>query len=143
VRHDILVVIRRMQARQPMIFAWLFVTQLVNCAATSSEPSVPRFLGHETESWLVQETAPVGRNDVLPAFEARARDYGCSTEWLELDERRNIHGQLRSYYGVSASCEEGIIALVTIVGGGVRIGCAKPTTREACDLLLRNIARGR
>jgi hypothetical protein len=39
-------------------------------------------MGIETERWLVEESEPVGRDDVLPAFEAAAKDYGCSTETL-------------------------------------------------------------
>ncbi|HYQ29184.1 MAG TPA: hypothetical protein VER04_18260 [Polyangiaceae bacterium] len=104
---------------------------------------MPTFLGEENESWLVQETAPVERDDLLPAFEASARSYGCSTERLGLDSSSNIYGERRSYYGISASCEEGAISLVTLVDGRVRIGCAKPTTREACDRLLRHISQAR
>jgi hypothetical protein len=102
---------------------------------------VPPFVGEETEHWLVQETGAVGRGDLLPAFEASAHNYGCSTEQLGNENGANIAGEFRSYYGVTASCEEGTIALITLVGGRVRIGCAKPTTRAACDTLLRNIAQ--
>jgi hypothetical protein len=52
-------------------------------------------------------------------------------------------GESRSYYGVTASCDEGTIALITLVGGRVIIGCAKPTTRQACDSLLSNISQAR
>jgi len=55
----------------------------------------------------------------------------------------NIAGERRSYFGISVSCEEGAIALVTLVGPRVRFGCAKPTTREACDRLLRSISGAR
>jgi hypothetical protein len=54
---------------------------------------------------------------------------------------QNIYGERRSYHGVTASCFEGTIALITFAGGRVRIGCAKPTTFQACDRLLRNIAQ--
>jgi len=121
-------------------------TLLVSCATPRAEPratpNVPTFLGVETEHWLVEESQPVGRDDVLPAFEASARNYGCSTEQLGSQSSQNIYGESRSYYGVTAACAEGTIALITLVGGGVRIGCVKPTTRAACDLLLRNIAQG-
>jgi hypothetical protein len=80
---------------------------------------------------------------VLPAFEASAQSYGCSTEELGSDITHNIHGQMNSYYGISASCHEGTIALVTLANGRVKIGCAKPTTRSACDRLLRNISEAR
>jgi hypothetical protein len=104
---------------------------------------VPLFTGEETEWWLVQDTEPVGRDDILPAFEASAQNYGCATEQLGLDSTTNIHGEVRSYYGVNASCQEGTIALITLVGGRVRIGCAKPMTRDSCDRLLRNISQSR
>jgi hypothetical protein len=116
---------------------------VVSCAAASSRPDVPTFLGVETDRWLVQESEPVGRDDLLPAFQASARSYGCNTEQLGNQYSANILGERRSYYGVSASCEEGTIALITLVDGRVSIGCAKPTTRQACDLLLRNISQAR
>ena len=50
----------------------------------------------------------------------------------------NIHGERRSYFGGTASCYEGVIASITLVGGSVRIGCAKPTSHEACDRLLQS-----
>jgi hypothetical protein len=121
---------------------WLWLT-LVSCAAASAEPNVPAFAGQETERWLVQVSEPVGRDDILPAFEASARSYGCSTDHLGGQSRHNIHGEMRSYYGVSATCDEGTIALVTLEGGRVSIGCAKPTTAQACDQLLRNISEAR
>jgi hypothetical protein len=96
----------------------------------------------ETAEWLVQETGPIGRDDILPAFEANAQEYGCQTYQLGGTETQRTYAHVRSYYGISASCREGTIALMTMVGGTVRIGCTKPTTREACDALLRNISEG-
>jgi hypothetical protein len=122
---------------------------LVSCAPTESRsrapayPDLPPFMGDESERWLVEESGPVGRDDVLPAFEVAAKDYGCSTEELGGETTSTIHGQRRSYFGVTASCYEGTIALITLVGGGVRIGCAKPTTIEACNRLLRDISESR
>jgi len=116
---------------------------VVACATEGAVVNRPSFSGEETEWWLVQETAPVGRDDILPAFEASASNYGCSTTHLGADSSSNIYGELRSYHGVSASCDEGTIALITLVGGRVRIGCAKPTTGQACDLLLRHISQAR
>lgn len=117
---------------------------LVSCATASSvPPNLPPFQGLETERWLVQESAAVGRDDLLPAFEASARSYGCNTDELGTESSHNIYGERRSYYGVSATCDEGTIALITLVGGGARIGCAKPTTPQACDTLLRNISEAR
>lgn len=100
-------------------------------------------MGDETERWLVEESGPVGRDDVLPAFEASAKEYGCSTEKLGGQTTRNIYGERRTYYGVTASCYEGTISLITLVGGGVRIGCARPTTLQACNQLLHDIAESR
>jgi hypothetical protein len=122
---------------------------LVSCAAAEPRtrapafPDLPPFIGNETERWLVEESAPVGRDDVLPAFEASAENYGCTTERLGGKTSFNIHGERRTYYGVTASCYEGTISLVTLVGGGVRIGCAKPTTIQACNRLLRDISESR
>ncbi len=125
----------------------LLATLVLGCGTARSRPSahanVPPFDGTETESWLVQATDPVDRDDVLPAFEASAQAYGCQTEQLGLESSTNIYGEERRYYGVSASCEEGTIALITLVGGSVSIGCAKPTTRAACDRLLHDIAQAR
>jgi hypothetical protein len=106
-------------------------------------PDLPQFIGEETDRWLVEESGPVGRDDVLPAFETSAQNYGCRTDKLGNKVSFNIQGERRSYYGVNASCYEGTIALVTLVGGSVRIGCAKPTTAGACQQLLRNIAEAR
>jgi hypothetical protein len=124
-----------------------FVSVLfVGCAgstAPQSAANVPPFQGVETQHWLVQESEPIARDDLLPAFEASARSYGCNTEHLGNGSTLNIYGELRRYYGVSASCQEGTIALITLVGGRVRIGCAKPTTARACELLLQNISEAR
>ena len=100
-------------------------------------------MGNETELWLVQESEPVGRDDILPAFESSAKNYGCRTEELGTSASFNIQGERRSYYGIMASCYEGTIAIITLVGGGVRIGCAKPTTIEACNQLLSDISESR
>lgn len=105
--------------------------------------NLPPFLGHETERWLVEEVGPVGRDDVLPAFEASAENYGCSTQTLDSETTYSIHGERRSYYGVTASCYEGTISIITLRGGGVRIGCAKPTTLQACRQLLHDISESR
>jgi hypothetical protein len=108
-----------------------------------SLPDLPPFMGVETDRWLVQESGPVGRDDVLPAFESSAKDYGCRTEKLGGQSSLNIYGERRSYYGITASCYEGTIAIITVVGGSVLIGCAKPTTIEACNQLLRDISESR
>lgn len=124
--------------------AWSWLALVASCATANSTPSnLPAFSGVETEHWLVQESESGGRADLLPAFEASAESYGCSTVQLGAESSSNIHGERRSYYGISASCQEGTIALITLVAGRVRIGCAKPTTSQACDLLLRNISEAR
>jgi hypothetical protein len=101
---------------------------------------LPPFIGNETERWLVEDVGPVGRDDVLPAFLASAKTYGCSTEKLGSKTRFTIQGERRTYYGVTASCYEGTISLIRLAGGGVRIGCAKPTTIQACNRLLHDIS---
>jgi hypothetical protein len=107
-------------------------------------PRYPPFHGEETEAWIAYEV-PLSRDpsDLLPAFEASARSHGCSTERIGSDTRPNIEGEIRSSYGVAATCDEGTIALVTLVGGRVRVGCAKPSTRERCDYLLQEISEAR
>jgi len=114
----------------------------ISCAETAQRPAPPPFLGEETAWWLVQESEPTGRSDILPAFEASAKRYGCTTEHIGSESRLSITGEVRRYFGVSASCYEGTIAVITLKGGRVRIGCAKPTTADACNALLRNIAEG-
>lgn len=126
---------------------WILPVVVSSCgsavtAPANIAPDLPVFVGAETDRWLVEESAPVERDDILPAFIQSARSYGCHTERIGDEYVHNVLGEGRSYFGVSASCREGTIALITLVGGRVRIGCAKPTTHEACDRLLRNIAEG-
>jgi hypothetical protein len=116
---------------------------LASCAATQPAPHGPSFDGQATESWLAYQVDQVGRDDLLPAFEVSADRHGCFIERLGNERAANIGGLRYSYHGVSASCREGTIAIITLVGGGVRIGCARPTTREDCDLLLRKISEER
>jgi hypothetical protein len=111
--------------------------------AAPEYPNLPPFLGGETDRWLAQESGPVGRDDVLPAFEASAQNYGCRTERQRGPSSFTILGQRRSYYGVTATCYEGTISLVTVADGSVRIGCAKPSTLQACNQLLRDISESR
>src|SRR4051794_17682908 len=93
-----------------MAGAWCLPVLLVSCATSSAvAPNLPPFQGVETERWLVQESDPVGRDDLLPAFEASARSYGCNTDQLGSQSSQNIYGELRSYYGVTAACGEGTI----------------------------------
>jgi hypothetical protein len=120
----------------------LLVALVASCAP--SLPRYPPFHGEETDTWIAYEV-PVGRDpsDLLPAFEASARSHGCSTERIGSDTRPNIAGEMRSFYGVAATCDEGTIALVTLAGGRASIGCTKPSTRERCDFLLREISEAR
>jgi hypothetical protein len=120
-----------------------WIMTLASCSAATASPNRPAFRGVETDSWLSFQVEHVERDDLLPAFEASARSHGCSTQHLGSETSPNIGGLRESYHGISASCEEGTIALITFVGAKVRVGCAKPTTREDCDLLLRKISEGR
>jgi hypothetical protein len=116
---------------------------LTSCTSAKA-PRYPAFRGEETETWLsyeVQLKRPP--SDLLPSFEASARSFGCTTEKLGHTVDQVIGGELRHWYGITASCDDGDIALVTLVGARVRIGCTKPTTRERCDLLLRRISEAR
>jgi hypothetical protein len=115
---------------------------IVSCAATTP-PSRPPFRGEADEAWLVSEVQEVRRDDLLFAFDESARSHGCSTQELGSESTPNIGGQLRTFHGISAACEEGVIAIVTLVDYRVRIGCARPITPERCDLLLRKIAHAR
>jgi hypothetical protein len=126
------------------MFAGSVAVALTGCTTTTRTPKFPSFQGHQTDSWLAYEVE-LGRepSDLLPAFEASARAYGCSTEQLGGGAEQNIGGELRHWYGISASCDDENIALVTLVGARVRVGCTKPTTRERCDLLLRKISEAR
>jgi hypothetical protein len=121
----------------------LLLMMLAGCAASGPPPSLPPFRGVESEVWLAYQVEQLERDDLLPAFEASARGHGCSTQQLGSESGPNIGGVRYSYHGISASCEEGTIALITLVGGRVRIGCAKPSTRGDCDLLLRKISQAR
>jgi hypothetical protein len=121
---------------------------LVACVVAGCAPALPRhpsFRGQETDAWLAYQVELPERDpsELLPAFEASARSHGCSTERLGAAADPNIAGELRSFYGVMATCDEGAIALVTLAGGRVRIGCAKPTTRVRCDFLLHEISEAR
>jgi hypothetical protein len=122
----------------------LLVSLVAGCAP--SLPRVPPFHGQETDAWIAYEVDLLGsgRSDLLPAFEASARSHGCSTEQIgSAVDHPIIGGELRSYYGITATCDEGAIAIITLVGGRVRIGCTKPTTRERCDMLLQEISEAR
>ena len=139
----------RSEISRQIIAAGLLSTMALSCAASSPRahsnprPAPPTFVGEENESWLVEETGPVDRDDTLRAFKAAARNFGCRTEELGNANGANIQGEYRSYYGIQASCDEGTIALITLEGGRVRIGCAKPTTAKACETLLRDISASR
>jgi hypothetical protein len=126
----------------PYLRGWVLSSALVGCAAAVSPPAVP-FRGVEDGTWLVRESEATGRDDLLPAFEESARAFGCDTMKLGSETSQNMFGERTSYFGVSASCETGTIAIITLVGGHVRIGCSKPTTPAACDQLLRDISEAR
>ena len=121
------------------------VLLLTGCAADRSTPRYPAFDGQETIVWLAYELDVPGRKpgDLLPAFDASAQAHGCRTEPIGAQTSTSLGGEVRESYGVTASCDEGTIALVTLVGDRVRIGCPKPTTREQCDALLQSISEAR
>lgn len=134
----------------PVRAGWTLACAAVSVAlATDCDsapaPKYPPFEGAETDAWLTFDVPLPERSpdDLLPAFAESARSHGCSTEQLGKRSEQNIGGELRYWYGVSASCDEGTIAVVTMVGGHVRIGCTKPTTRDRCSELLRRISEAR
>lgn len=106
-------------------------------------PTVPSYRGLENDYWLALASETVGRRDILPAFRDSAQSYGCRTEHLYETSRHNIHGEMRGYRGINATCDEGTIALIALAGGRVSIGCAKPTNAAACDRLLKSISEAR
>jgi hypothetical protein len=120
---------------------------LAGCTPSRSIPAAhPPFEGRETTSWLAYEVDVPGRDpgDLLPSFEASARVFGCHTEQLGYDSTPTIgNGALRHSFGIMASCEEGTLALITLVGERVMVGCVKPTTRADCDGLLQKISEAR
>jgi hypothetical protein len=96
----------------------------------------------EDDSWTAYEVS-LGRSDVLPAFEASARSYGCAVERLGSRYESVVGGFRRDWYGVSASCDGENVAIITLAGERVRIGCARPSTRDQCDRLLERISEAR
>jgi hypothetical protein len=112
-----------------------------SCAPAVAEP--PAFEGRETDAWMAYEVRIPGRNsaDLIPSFEASANAFGCHTTRLGTQAVQIAGGSAAILsYGVSATCEEGSIALVALADSRVRIGCEKPTTRARCDGLLRQIS---
>lgn len=126
------------------ILAVLLLLHLVGCADSTPRADYPPFEGRETDHWIAYEVA-LGRepSDLLPAFEESARAFGCRTEQIGYGATQNVAGELRSWYGVSADCDAGRIAIVTLEGRRVRVGCARPATREQCDALLQEISQAR
>ena len=49
-------------------------------------------------------------------------------------------GETRISYGVSASCDDATLALISLAWGHVRIACERPHTRAQCDALLAKIS---
>jgi hypothetical protein len=106
-------------------------------------PSHPPFTGRPTESWFAFVVAvPEAREprDLVLAFEASARGSGCRTDRLQTSSEVASWGIF--WYGVSADCTGGTIALVSMNGARVSVGCLRPTTREQCEGLLRGISEG-
>jgi hypothetical protein len=122
----------------------VLISALAGCAGTV-HPGPPAFVGQETESWIAFDLEPVDRDpgDLLPSFEASARAFGCRTEQLGGDVAIAGGASARLVHGISASCDEGTLALITLQGSRVRIGCEKPIERRHCEELLRKIAEAR
>jgi hypothetical protein len=133
-----------MNHRPRPIAALLALALLTACAPPT--PAVPTFDGRETPNWLAYQLDVPGRDprDLIPAFEASARALGCHTERIEDGSNATIgNGLLFRFHGVVATCELGTIALITLTGDRVRIGCVKPTTRVECDALVEKISAAR
>jgi hypothetical protein len=116
---------------------------LVGCGAFGSGP--PPFAGRETASWTAFEVKSPELDEarqLLPKFEACARDFGCFTDHLGTVVYLAGRGETRLWYGVTASCDEGTIAILKLRGGRVRVGCEKPMTRDGCEALLQRISVG-
>lgn len=110
---------------------------LGGCPSPAHTPS--GFEGRETETWIafdLEYAEPPG--DLFSPFDARAQSLGCRTEWISTHIRYHDVG-----YGVAAHCAEGGIALLAWPGKRMRIGCEKPTTRDRCERLLKEISEGR
>jgi hypothetical protein len=121
----------------------LLLVVLTGCAAAKATSRPPPFDGTENESWLAYRVDGIERPDLLSAFEASARSHGCDTARLGSESSPTIGGLRHQWYGISAACDEGTIAIVTLVGGRVKIGCPRPMTQEDCDGLLRRISEAR
>jgi hypothetical protein len=106
----------------------------------------PAFDGHQTDDWLAFDLGVPGRDphEVLRQFAMSAHTLGCGTE---PSATRGGRGQVNPQpgvapYSVTAYCEDGRVALIADADAAVQrvtVGCAKPTTREQCEALLRKI----
>jgi hypothetical protein len=105
----------------------------------------PAFAGRQNDAWIAYEVALAGRDsgDVIESFEASARSYGCTTAHLGTRTDPMLGGEVRSFYGVNATCDATSIALIAEMHGRVVIGCSRPTTRAGCDDLLERISSAR
>jgi hypothetical protein len=118
---------------------------LVGCGACAPTSGPPPFTGRETDVWTAFDVASPELDraqNLLPSFEASARDFGCRTDHLGTVVDTAGGGETRIWYGVTASCDEGTIAILKMKGGRVRVGCEKPTTPEGCAALLQRISVG-
>lgn len=116
----------------------LLALALGGCPSPGHAPS--GFDGRQTESWIAFDLeyaagAPV---DLFSPFDARAQALGCRTEWISTHITYHHVG-----YGIAAHCAEGSIALLGWPGDRIRIGCSRPTTRDRCEGLLKEISEGR
>jgi hypothetical protein len=117
---------------------------LTSCAP--SAPAKPPFAGQVTAAWIAFDVpVPAGKDSggIVESFEAGAKSSGCGTERLAASSQFVGGGELRQWYGVSAECDAGTIALVAVDAAHVRIGCRRPADRDACEAILRHISSAR
>ena len=144
----------RAATRAPGSLACMIVCLASACAVSApAPPEHAPFQGLTTDVWLAYGVALPARDpdELLAAFDAGAQRYGCRTEALGAMDHAYPRSpyillateDVRSRRGVAAFCGEDTIALLAAGGGEVRVGCARPTTRERCDLVLTRISEAR
>jgi hypothetical protein len=100
------------------------------------------FEGRSTEFWLAAFPIRTSRDphDFIPYFAQAARASGCRTEPVTTSL---VPWRGYGWYGLSADCSDGTIALVALDGPRLGIGCLRPTTLAQCEDLLREIHEGK
>jgi hypothetical protein len=104
---------------------------MVGCGANAMHPP---FRGRTDAGWVAYDVkTDSAASDVLRPFSARAKELGCSIDWL------CEPGFRRRCYGVAAYCYDQTIALVARQNGVFTVGCLRPSTVAECDALLTKI----